>query len=285
MRFLLFFFALIMLASCADYNNDIYINEDGSGKVTMSYDASEMMGMLEMMKGMEDSDSEPEDDNNEEPAMEGGDDPEDIMSNFMSSMTSESGPSLGTDMDTTINFYNEMPDSIKSKLSKPELFKKVNISILSNKAAAKMVMSMDLSYDNMEELEEMYSEMSKLNNGEDEISQSIKTLRELKRNYELDLETGEVILPEQDFDGDMSELMGPEQGMGDEEMGEEAMAMMNMMLGEAGIVTTLHLPGAVLSCDDPNAIIEGKAITIKELYSDLMTEKKMKKRVIKFETR
>lgn len=296
-RLLIIISSLLLLASCADYNNDIYINEDGSGKVSMSYDASEMMGMIEMMKsieGMEENDSDSNDNDQEEPSMGDGEDvidedskedsKDDLIGGFMSSMTSADGPSLEMDMDTTINFYNEMPDSIKNKLSKPELLKKVNFSILSNKAQGKMVMGMDLSYDSMEELGEMYSEMSKLNDGDDDMGKTLDSFKDLIRNYEADFKKGVITLPEQDFKGGMADMMGAGMNMSEGELGEEEKGMMDMMIGDAGVVTKLHLPGKVISCDDPKAIIEGKTVTIKDLYSELMENKRMKARSVKFET-
>ncbi len=63
---------------------------------------------------------------------------------------------------------------------------------------------------------------------------------------------------------------------------DESMGMMQMLFGDASIITKMHLPGEIISCDDPKADIFGNQIMFKDSFMDLMKNKKSKARVIRF---
>lgn len=270
-------FSILFLTSCSDFENNIYINEDGSGKVTMRYDASEMVSMMEMMKGMEES---------EEEVIDEDIDNESEEQDFNSIMKGLGSPSDMKDIDSTFVFYDVMPDSLKETMENPELLKNVSVSINTNKADMTAIMGMEMTYKSLEELEETFQTLNKMgDNNEEEDNNQMKSFKELIRNYEADLKNGIVILPEQDFSGDFGD-----NGMGNEDidfenMSEEEAGMMQMMLGESGYVTTIHLPGEVISCDDNEAVIDGNTITIKDSYMTLMTDSKFKARTIKYKVK
>ncbi|MDA8693258.1 hypothetical protein N9L92_04280, partial [Saprospiraceae bacterium] len=244
-----------------------------SGKVNMRYDASEMVAMAEMMKGMEEDVEEEE----MEEDMDDGD--------IMSMLDGLGNPSNLQDVDSTFTFYEVMPDSIKSTIKNPELLKNVSVTINTNKSEMTAVMGMEVRYKSLDELDEIFLTLKEMGDEKDEENSQMESVKELIRNYEADLKNGIVTLPEQDFSGDLAG-----DGMGDENidfenMSDEESGMMAMMIGESGYVTTIHLPGEVISCDDTEAIIEGNTVTIKDSYMTLMKEGIFKARTIKYKVK
>lgn len=264
---------IAFFSSCSDFENNIYINADGSGKVNMKYDASEMVAMAEMMKGMEEGGEEEEimeEENNE------GD---------LNSMLSDLGnPGNLKDMDSTFTFYEVMPDSLKKSITNPDLLKNVSMTINTSRSEMTAVMGMEMKYKNLNELEQTFEMLKQMGDNKEEEKNQMESFKELIRDYEADLEQGIVVLPEQDFSGDFGEGTGS-QDMDFDNMSEEETGMMNMMLGESGYVTTIHLPGDVTSCDDVDAVIDGNTITIRDTYITLMKENKFKARTIKFKVK
>lgn len=280
LKYLLGLFVIITFCSCEDYKNEIWINEDGSGKVEMSYDMSSMISMMQMMEGMEGMDEE---DSGEDVEEENSDNEEITEDNFMSIFDNMGEGMAGMeDLDTTLVVYDVMPDSVKQKLSNPELMKKMSFSFYANKAESSAMFNMSVEYDSKEERDQIFDSFAEMAEGNDADAQGkIEDFKQMIRQYDLDLEKGVVLIPEQDFTGDFAEGMG-DQDMDFENMDEEELAMMEMMMGDAGILTTIHLPSEVISCDDKSAKIDGKTITFKDSYMDLLKDKKMKGREIKF---
>ena len=99
--------------------------------------------------------------------------------------------------------------------------------------------------------------------------------------YEADLRNGIITIPSQDFsEGFIDDnLTG---GKNIDDMGEEGAGMMQILFGDASIITKMHLPGEVISCDDPTADIFGNQIRFKDSFMDLAKNKKTKGRVIRF---
>jgi len=238
----------LFLCSCSDFENEVWINEDGSGKMTMNYDMSPMMSMMAMAEGMEGSDST--DMEEDIKSLDGG--TEDLASIFKNF----SNPSQIENIDTTFSFYEVMPDSIKNEITKPELLKNAICSVMVNKEEGQATMGLEKG--------------------------SMEGFKEVMRQYEVDLKAGIVRFPEQDFSGSLADEMQDGDGPDFENMEESERAMMEMMFGDAGISMVVHLPNNVVSCDDESAKVYGNTVIFKDTYLDLMKTKKMKGRVIKF---
>ncbi len=279
LRYLIYLLLTTIIASsCSDYENNIYINEDGSGKVTMRYDASEMLSMMEMMKGIEEG---TEQENKEQDMNEEMDIEADGLGAIMDGL---GNPSNMKDIDSTFTFYDVMPDSLMQAVEDPELLKKVSMTINTNKTNMTAIMGMDMQYDNLDQLQDIFETMKVLGDNTDSEESKLGNFKELIRNYDADLKKGIVILPEQDFSGDLGGDMGNED-IDFSNMSEEEAGMMQMMFGNSGFVTTLHLPGEVISCDDAEATIEGNTVTIRDDYMTLMKDQKMKARTVKYKVK
>ncbi|MBT8232325.1 MAG: hypothetical protein HKO66_10170 [Saprospiraceae bacterium] len=287
---LLVILGLFFFSSCSDVENEIWINEDGSGKMEVKIDMSSMLEMASMFEGMgdegeegtegddEEQEEEYEIEEEESNSFEDAKSFDDIMDGIMS-------PENMRDIDTTFNMYDVMPDSIKNQVSNSELLKNINISVLANKAESVAKFSLQFVYKSQDELMEIFSSLSELDSdtSDEEKEASLDKFRSMMTQYEVDLKNGILTLPAQDFNDDLlGEGLG--EGAGDkmDNMDDEAMGMMQMLFGDASIVTKIHLPGEVISCDDKEADIFGNQIRVKDSFMDLMKNKKTKGRVIKF---
>jgi len=281
------FIALIGIAlfsSCSDVENEIWINKDGSGKLEVKYDMSSMLEMASMFEGMGDEMKENDgmEYEGEEEDSDGG---LDDVKSFDDIMAQMSDPSKMEDIDTTFNVYEVMPDSVKRTVKNPDSFKKININIVSNKAESVAKFGLNFEYDSYDELTEMFESFAEMDKDSDATKKekSLDKLKGMITNYEADLKKGIITIPSQDFTEDfLDENLTGGKDLGD--MDEESMGMMQMLFGDASIVTKMHLPGEVISCDDPNADIFGNQIRFKDSFMDLMKNKKTKGRVIKFKS-
>ena len=238
-------FLVLFMTSCSDFENN-------------------------MMKGMEDEGEE-----ESEEDIDDGD--------IMSMLDGLGNPSNLKDIDSTFTFYEVMPDSVKTTIDNPELLKNVSMTINTNKSDMTAVMGLEVRYKSLDELEDIFGTLKAMGDNPDEEGNQMDSFKELIRDYEADLKNGIITLPEQDFSGDFGDNGMEDEEIDFENMSEEEAGMMQMMLGESGYVTTIHLPGNVISCDDTNAIIEGNTVTIKDSYMTLMKDGIFNARTIKYE--
>lgn len=265
----------LFLCSCSDFENEVWINEDGSGKMAMNYDMSPMLSMAAMAEGFKNAADSTQ---NGAKVIE----KEDNANELLSIMDGISDPTKLKNIDTTFNLYEVMPDSIKQKVDNPKLLEKVSISMLTNKDQAKALMGLEISYDQMSQLEEIFLSLSKLSEASNKQQTNLEGLKEMMRSYEIDLKNGIITFPEQNFEDALGEGLSQIDQVDLDNMTEEEKAMMQMMLGESGMTMKVNLPGEVLSCNDPSAKIEGNTVYFKDSFVDLVEKKKLKERVIKF---
>jgi len=281
---ILFAFCLIgLLSSCSDVENEIWINKDGSGKIAIDYDMSSMLEMASMFEGMgeenghKDEKDEPnKSDKNKAKGLGDIKSLDDIMDKL-------ANPNSIDDIDTSFSAYSVMPDSIKNTIENPEAFKKINIAVLSDKSESLAKFGVTFEYDSSDEFHSIIKSLADLDkdNTSAEKSKAMDKFKGMITNYEADLKKGIVTIPSQDFsDGLMDESLTGGKSL--DNMDEESMGMMQMLFGDASIVTKMHLPGEILSCDDPTADIFGDQIRFNDSFMDLVKNKKTKARVIKF---
>jgi len=128
-RHFLFFFVLLSIFSCSPEKTEIWYEKNGAGKIEVTLDMGEMASMATgMMQSMDE---------------EGGDKPP------------KDPWAKEENIDSTMNFYTMIPDSVKGTLSNPELLKRFNLNMKvdTKKEYAKMKMMVD--YDSADQLEEI----------------------------------------------------------------------------------------------------------------------------------
>jgi hypothetical protein len=81
-------------------------------------------------------------------------------------------------LDTVFTFYEVMPDSLKSKLDKPELLKQISLKVHNDSIKEESVMDLKYSYKNFDEMNEIFRQLAKTNpNAESLNSYSVNNAR------------------------------------------------------------------------------------------------------------
>ena len=165
------------------------------------------------------------------------------IQNFDDIMDQLTNPTTMEDIDTTFNLYDVMPDSIKNTLKNSESFKKMNFNVVSNKVDQIAKFGLSFEYNNYDEFTEMAESLSALDKDKNEAekTKALDKLKSMITKYEADLRNGIITIPSQDFsEGFIDDnLTG---GKNIDDMGEEGAGMMQILFGDASIITKMHLP-------------------------------------------
>ncbi len=253
------FVAIMFLQSCMPEMTEIWVNKDESGKMEMTFDMGEM---ADMAMGMLDKET--------------GDGPRKSMWDKEEKM------------DTTINFYDQMPDSLKNTIANAHLLKQMNLhmNVDSKKKEAKM--RMNISYKNMEELEDILKVMSESKGGQGGMAAMMgdDDMNKIFADYKVDYKNGVYRMPPMDLmseienDPEMVEIFGNIDSLAQAD--PEAMMMFEMMFGNS-TKTKIHLPGKVQFTNDMNAKIDGNTVIFEDNVIEIMKSgKKPGERLIKF---
>ena len=190
----------------------------------------------------------------------------------------------GEDIDSLMNFYEMMPDSVKEQMVNPEVLKKVNMhmKIVSAEEYAKIKISM--VYDSAKELEEIIKGMNEANPEGGGMGDQEDKLSEMFGKFDTDLKNGivriEGIDTEDEDDPFMQEMM---EELNNPEKAEdpEFIEMMKMLLG-GETKTIVHVPGKILFTNYPDAEIKGNTVIFKDDILDMMKNGKDGVKIIKF---
>jgi len=239
---------------------EIWVNKDESGKMEMTFDMGEM---ADMAMGMMDEDKE-------------GDGSKKSMWDKEEKM------------DTTMNFYDQMPDSLKNTIENAHLLKQMNLnmSVDSKKKMAKMTMS--ISYKNMDELAELLKVMSESKGEQGGMAAMMggDDMNKMFVDYKVDYKHGVYRMPPMDVmseienDPEMSKMFGSLDSLALAD--PEGMEFFEMMFGGSS-KTKIHLPGKVQFTNDMNAKIDGNTVIFEDNILEIMKSgKKPGERLIKF---
>lgn len=289
MNYRLLYFGIlftIFISSCAPTLSEVWMNKDGSGKVTSQIDLGDMAAMATTMIEQLDN-SEPE---STEPFdfVEPTNSEDTGFGSMKGDLFQES-----ESMDTVINLLDSAPDSIKRFLQYPEIADKFQMHMKFDENTKEGVMSFSFTYDSPDDMEKLISDLTIAASSEDPTTTvDAEAMKKLFLDYNADLENGIVRIQNTDImqsleDEDMldQELMNSLDSLQNMSPDEPGYAMFEMMFGGES-KTIIHLPGKVEFTNDPKAIIEGNTVTfIDNLFQDLLDGKEMKKgteRIIKF---
>lgn len=275
---------MLLLSSCS-MESETHINKDGSGTSEFTMD---MGGMIEMMGGMGGMMG-----GDQGPGMEGEDDSvKDAMGtmkekefsteDFMGLMDTEDK------IDSTVNMYAVMPDSLKGN-PYAKYLKNVSMRVITDKAEGIAKFSFKMNYKDAEEYANINQAFVAMEGESAEPGKKTPEMQDMMTLPQVDTKKGIVIIPEQDWNEIMGDDM-PGGGMGgmglggDDEDGEdsEGEAMMAMMFGDSGFKSTYHLPGRVEFTNMRNAEISGNSVTFFRPMGEFMDNMKTPKYVIKY---
>lgn len=285
---LLILFSVVLLSSCSDIKNEIWLNEDGSGRIETSLDMASFFPR-ELMEGMNKAAEE-------EPVFEDMEMDSTIVEEMIAEPESESSNPLEalfgddflkdgkiSDLDTMITFYEMMPDSIKEReADKTDLFKKMYLKVNANEAKGTAISTFIFDFKNVEEANQMLIGMAESMNDNKELEEAAG-FKDLVWNSDINFVKLPLISPPdklgEEAPGGMGEELDGLMGESDSEEDKQMKEMMKEMLGK--VVTVVHLPGPVEFTNEMDAEIEGNTVTFRRSIIHLM-EKNRSQKVIKW---
>jgi len=223
-----------LLASCIDMTEELFLTKKGSGKYTITMDLSGIMDMAV------DTPTE-----------------EDFGGLF--------GEGEDMEMDTLINFYDDIKAEQKQNLSNPEILKKGFMQIKMNEAEKVALMSFIVEFDKLSDINEFFNVLAETNSEEEKESLGgLGNMLGISEGFgDKDLfSLSKRVLTRTGTPEQYSELLKGEDG-----------EFTKMMFKGAKYTTIYHLPGRVKSTTIPNAVVKGKTITIENDFLDIVEEK------------
>lgn len=239
------------LASCGDLEQNLRINKDGSGTLETSMDIGELLGMA---KGFEDMGSFQDsitDDSilfNPEPVTEPA---KDAMTLLIEKITD---PNHDKDFDTIMSILTIMPDSVREKETRPDLAEKMFLRLKSPANSADLNFGFLMHFNNTDHLQEMINYMETINQNSGNMTAGSPVGMDSKSflTFNADMKAGIIQVDTVYYTGFVEEF-----GLGQDSlmMNTEDMGMMEMMFGNSKIKSIIHVPGEVISCTNPDAIL------------------------------
>lgn len=237
-----------MLTSCGDFQHELTIQPNGSGKLETSFDMGEMMSMIggfqDMVPNEDTVFTMPED---KELNTEEAKDP------FEAMIKKVTDPAYPHDFDTLISFESIAPDSIKKEVKdfkKHAPFLKIRMKSPAN--SGNLVIGLVTEFKDQKHLTELNSFLGTL----DESSNSFipnagagTFQSESFMSYTADLKAGWITIDSMDYSNAALEMSMSPDGS------KEDAGMMEMLFGQSKIKMVIHVPGEVQSCTYSSAVL------------------------------
>ena len=248
--YIVFGFFMLAMTSCGDIVQDLHLMKDGSGTLETTIDVGELMGMA---KGFEDLGSAQDtfsDDHIPDTASIQPENPKDAMTLLMEKITD---PSHDKDFDTLMSFLSIMPDSVRQKEKRTDLAEKMFVRVKSPANSADLTFGIVMNFKNTDELREMVQYMSTLDQSPEMMAAAgpMGMDAESFMSFNADMKAGILTVDTVSY-ASLSTQIGMS---GDSTMSSEDLGMIEMMFGNSKIKSVIHIPGEVLSCTNPNAIL------------------------------
>ncbi len=243
--------SLLGLTSCGDIISDLKINPDGSGSLETTFDLADLMSMSKGFQGMGTDSTAFTDDSMPVTTMIIPDTtPKDPIKLLIEKVTD---PTYDRNFDTLMSIVTIMPDSIKAKQTNLDLAKKLFLRLVSPAKSANLTIGILANFDNSKQLKEIMEYMESLND-KPEMMASAGPMGFQTKSFLLfdeDMKAGIIKVAPIDY-GSVSAQFGMSR---DSTSGSEDMGMIQMMFGNSKIKSVIHVPGEVLSCTNPDAIL------------------------------
>jgi len=254
-NYLPFIFLALLISSCSPVISELWINKDESGKMSTTFDLGEMAGMAQgMLSELGD----------EEDKKDGAGlwDKEEII-------------------DSSMNFYDIMPDSIKETMTNPKILKNVSLDMHINSLKEEASMTLNIEYKNQNHLNQIFTTMKEMKKSGEKAEEQFDNMN---IEYTIDVKRGIVQLPGMDIselenDPEFAQIMGSIDSL--ETTDPESMMLFEMMFGGES-KTIVHLPGKIEFTNDMHAEIDGNTVTFRDNMMEMIKAKKSKDRIIKF---
>jgi len=258
----LFISALFLLSSCS-MKEEIWLEKDGSGKLEITMDMSEMMGNAGAMFGAmlpsenDDSNMMPKFDENAEAT------------------------------DSSFTFLSTLPDSIKDGLEKPEDFERMQMRMVSNPKEKEMEFKMAFDFESFTDLDYLFKRFKDLGEAAGNDQNSNMMLQSMNQDSYAD----NYILSKKSFtrksmkiDTDQfKEMTGDMEDFDPED--EKTQMMLKMFFGNATFSTVYHFPKSIKSVNIKNAEVDGKTVSVRYPFLEYMESGNLEKMEVKFKRR
>ena len=236
-NFILLLVLALTSSGCINIFEDLFLNKDGSGRYVMKIDLSSMLNNP-MMQGLMDSDS----------------------------LDTDNGDlTLQTAMgkDTSFSFLAAALKSGK-QVERPEFWEKVYFRTKTDQEAGEFYASFDVPFQDLSDISYFYENFNRYLPSDEENSEMVDGEGFMPTSLTL-------LLHRRTLSRKSTFMTASEAEM--EEMNEEEMQMMRMFFSGAQYQTTYHLPGKVKKSEFPNAIVDGKTLTVRTPLLDVIEGK------------
>jgi len=244
------FISVLALTGCGDIIQDLKINPDGSGTLETTFDVGELMSMSKGFEGLGSDDTTYTDDTIPDTIKTKVDTLKDPMQQLIDKVTD---PAYNRDFDTLMSFLSIMPDSIKAKETHLDIAKKLSIRLISPANSSDLTIGMVANFDSPQQLKEIMLFMESLDEKPEMMASAGPVGLQSKSFliFDADMKAGWIKIDSIKY-GDVASELGMSQ---DSTMSSEDLGMMELMFGNSKIKSVIHVPGEVLSCTNPDAIL------------------------------
>lgn len=245
-----FLLCVLIIAACSPTTSELWLNKDGSGKSVTTIDLTEYFDMLGPMVS----------------SMDMGVDGDSISGEVLSNKMFEEGE----DTDSTVVFYDIMPDSIKEILDHPEHMKSIKMHIKTNAAEKVGFLKLIVDFKNTDHFNAIKDELEKSKGDQSDgmMMGSDDEMDNMFEDFQHDLKEKLIVFPETDLSGEldddpsMSFLYEKLDSLEHYAEGSEQLAMLEMFFG-SDMEYIVHAPGKIKSCSVEDADIDGKTVRFK----------------------
>ncbi len=235
-NFFLVFVSLLTLYSCGTITEEIRLNEDGSGNYTVYFDMigstkKMMMGMMQSVYPDLDEDS------------------------LLSLAEENIWKDFPAEVDSLIDFANELPDSVKEDPEKMKILSATSAFMRGSKKEGMLNVGASFQFSNLEELEKFQDVLAE-NQGNS--GQAGFDLPKIAVDYQFDGKTFSR----------KSKLVDESQSLSD-----STKSVINLMLSDTKIRTIVYLPNKVSQASKDQLVSsEGKKVTYEFSFAESIIE-------------
>ncbi len=253
---------ILLMSSCMPERSEIWIEKDGGGKMEVTMDMGEMASMAGSIIGSLD---------------EGNSDagPKDMWENE-------------ENIDTVMNFYDMMPDSIRQKIDNPEVLRNMLMSLKVNAEKEEAKFKLATHYKDEKERTELFHAVTQMQEqkagGAMAMAGDDMDLNSYFGGWDADIKNGIIRikgaskedLKDPEMEAMIKELENPEKAED-----PEFIEFMKMMFG-GKLTTVVHAPGKIEFTNDMHAIISGNTVTFEDDMMQVLKGEGFGDRLIKF---
>lgn len=175
----------------------------------------------------------------------------------------------------SVMYYRDMFKEDALTASERDLIKDLSMNIVMSEKKGTFYISTEIPFSSLEEYDKINAVLAKVKSDEDDgggLGGMFEGNGPMGNKPQFKLEKRKLIrLPS------AVDMM--------DEIDDETMGMMKMMLGEAKMKTTYHLPGKVKKTSIPNAMVDEKTVTVERVFLDILEQKTTIDGYIKYKKR